>query len=108
MKAAKSTSLYKSADTSSSKVVTIPSNNEVYYISSSGDFYRVSTIVSGTTYKGYVKKSDISAYTSYGRPWTNPQKTIYNGAQYIFDSFGDTQFTGYLQKFNVNPKSETL
>ena len=108
MKAAKSTTLYKSADTSSSKVVTIPSNNEVYYISSSGDFYRVSTIVSGTTYKGYVKKSDISAYTSYGRPWTNPQKTIYNGAQYIFDSFGDTQFTGYLQKFNVNPKSETL
>ena len=108
MKAAKSTTLYKSADTSSSKVVTIPSNNEVYYISSSGDFYRVSTIVSGTTYKGYVKKSDISIYTSYGRPWTNPQKTIYNGAQYIYDSFSETQYTSYLQKFNVNPESDTL
>ncbi len=108
MKAAKSISMYKSADTTSSKVVTIPSNNEVYYISTSGDFYRVSTIVSGTTYKGYVKKSDISAYTSYGRPWTNPQKTIYYGAQYIYDSFSETQYTGYLQKFNVNPKSDTL
>lgn len=108
MKSAKSITLYKSADASSSRVVTIPSGNELYYISSSGDFYRVSTIVSGTTYKGYVKKSETSIYTSYGRPWTNPQKTIYYGAQYIFDSFGDTQFTGYLQKFNVNPESETL
>ncbi len=108
MKAAKSISMYKSADTSSSKVVTIPSNTEVYYISTSGDFYRVSTIVGGTTYKGYVKKSDISAYTSYGRPWTNPYKTIYYGAQYIYDSFSETQYTGYLQKFNVNPESDTL
>ena len=108
MKAAKSISMYKSADTSSSKLVTIPSNNEVYYISTSGDFYRVSTIVGGTTYKGYVKKSDISAYTSYGRPWTNPYKTIYYGAQYIYDSFSETQYTGYLQKFNVNPESDTL
>ena len=108
MKAAKSITLYKSADASSSKVVTIPSGNELYYISTSGDFYRASTIVSGTTYTGYVKKSDTSIYTSYGRPWTSPYKTIYYGAQYIFESFGDTQFTGYLQKFNVNPESETL
>lgn len=108
MKAAKSITLYKSADASSSKVVTIPSGNELYYISTSGDFYRASTIVSGTTYSGYVKKSDTSIYTSYGRPWTSPYKTIYYGAQYIFESFGDTQFTGYLQKFNVNPESETL
>lgn len=108
LKAAKEATLYKSADTSSSKVVTVPSNNELYYISKSGDFYKVSTKVGGTTYNGYMQKSDVSAYTSYGRPWTNPYKTIYNGAQYIFDSFGDTQYTGYLQKFNVNPKSETL
>lgn len=108
MKAAKSTAMYKSADTSSSKVVTVPSNTELYYISSSGDFYRVSAVVSGTTYKGYIKKSNVSAYTSYGRPWTNPYKTIYYGAQYIYDSFSETQYTGYLQKFNVNPKSETL
>ncbi len=108
MKTIRSTVMYKSADTSSSKVVTIPSNTEVYYISTSDDFYRVSTIVGGTTYKGYVKKDNISAYTSYGRPWTNPYKTIYYGAQYIYDSFSETQYTSYLQKFNVNPKSETL
>ena len=108
MKAAKSTTMYKSADTSSSKVVTVPSNTELYYISSSGDFYRVSAEVSGKTYSGYIKKSNVSNYTSYGRPWTSPYKTIYYGAQYIYDSFADTQYTGYLQKFNVNPKSETL
>ncbi len=108
MKTIRSTVMYKSASTSGTQVVTIPSNTDVYYISASGDFYRVSAKVSGTTYKGYVKKDNISAYTSYGRPWTNPQKTIYYGAQYIYDSFSETQYTGYLQKFNVNPKSDTL
>ena len=108
MKAAKSTAMYKSADTGSSKVVTVPSGTELYYISSSGDFYRVSAVVSGKTYSGYIKKSNVSNYTSYGRPWTSPYKTIYYGAQYIYDSFAETQYTGYLQKFNVNPDSETL
>lgn len=108
MKTIRSTVMYKTASTSGTQVVTIPSNSEVYYISASGDFYRVSAVISGTTYKGYVKKSNISAYTSYGRPWTNPQKTIYYGAQYIYDSFSETQYTGYLQKFNVNPESDTL
>lgn len=108
MKASKDATIYKSADTSSSKVVSVSSNAELYYISTSGDFYRVSTVVSGKTYKGYIKKSSVSMYTSYGRPWTNPQKTIYYGAQYIYDSFSETQYTGYLQKFNVNPKSESL
>ena len=108
LKAAKSITLYKSADDTSSKVVTVPSGNELYYINSDGDFYRVNTTVNGTSYRGYVKKSETSFYTSYGRPWTSPYKTIYYGAQYIFDSFGDTQFTGYLQKFNVNPDSDTL
>ncbi len=108
MKTVRSTVMYKTASTSGTQVVTVPSNTEVYYISTSGDFYRVSAIVSGKTYSGYIKKSNISAYTSYGRPWTNPQKTIYYGAQYIYDSFSETQYTGYLQKFNVNPESENL
>lgn len=108
MKSAKNATLYKSADTSSSKVVTVPSNTELYYISASGDFYRVGTTVNGKDYRGYIRKSDASIYTSYGRPWTNPQKTIYYGAQYIYESFAETQYTGYLQKFNVNPESETL
>ncbi len=108
MKTTKSVAMYKSADANSTKVVTVPSNTEVYYISTSGDFYRVNATVSGKSYSGYVKKSNISAYTSYGRPWTNPRKTIYYGAQYIYDSFSETQYTGYLQKFNVNPKSDSL
>lgn len=108
MKASKSTTLYKSASASSSKTVTVPSGTELYYISTSGDFYRVSVSVGSKTYSGYINKSDTSVYTSYGRPWTTPYKTIYYGAQYIFDSFGDTQYTGYLQKFNVNPQSENI
>lgn len=108
MKAAKDVAMYKSADTTSSKVVTVPQNTELYYISVSGDFYRVSTVVNGTTYKGYIKKSGVSVYTSYGRPWSNPQKAIYYGAQYIYESFSETQYTGYLQKFNVNPESDEL
>lgn len=108
MKAAKSTSMFKTASSSGTKVVTVPSNTELYYIGVSGDFYRVSAKVSGKSYKGYIKKSDVSIYTSYGRPWTNPQKTIYYGAQYIYESFSDTQYTGYLQKFNVNPDSDNL
>ncbi len=108
MKTATSTKMYKKASASSTQVVTIPSNTELNYISASGSYYRVKARVNGTTWSGYVKKSDTSVYTSYGRPWTNPYKTIYYGAQYIYDSFGDTQFTGYLQKFNVNPDSETL
>lgn len=108
MKTTRSVVMYKTASTSGTQVVTVPSNTEVYYIGASGDFYRVSAIVSGTTYKGYIKKDNISAYTSYGRPWTNPQKTIYYGAQYIYDSFSENQYTGYLQKFNVNPNSDNL
>lgn len=108
MKTTRSVVMYKTASTSGIQVVTVPSNTEVYYIGASGDFYRVSAIVSGTTYKGYIKKDNISAYTSYGRPWTNPQKTIYYGAQYIYDSFSENQYTGYLQKFNVNPNSDNL
>lgn len=108
MKTSKSTTMYKSAKTSSDKVVTVPQNTELYYISTSGDFYRAKAVVSGKTYSGYIPKSNVSVYTSYGRPWNSPQKTIYYGAQYIYDSFSETQYTGYLQKFNVNPESDTL
>ncbi len=107
-KTIRSTVMYKKSSISATQVVTIPSNTEVYYIGTSGDFYRVSAIVGGTTYRGYVKKDNISAYTSYGRPWNTPQKTIYYGAQYIYDSFSENQYTGYLQKFNVNPNSDSL
>ena len=60
-------------------------------------------------YVGYVLKDDIrTKYFNYGRPWTNPYKTIYYGAEYIEGGYADYQYTGYLQKFNVNSKSPSL
>lgn len=43
---------------------------------------------------------------SYGRPWNSPRKSILGGAQFIADTYiAKGQHTGYLQRFNVNPKS---
>lgn len=108
MKTSASAYLYRSASTSSERMVVIPSGTELNYIEKSGDFYRVSVSVSGTRYYGYVAASSVSMYTNYGRPWTDPYKSIYYGAIYIHNSFSDYQFTGYLQKFNVNPASGNL
>lgn len=99
--------LYKTAATTT-KLVTIPSGNELFYVGTSGDYYKVKTIVSSKTYTGYIKKSDASLSSSYGRPWDNPYKSIYYGAKYIYESFSEYQFTGYLQKFNVNKASGSL
>lgn len=42
--------------------------------------------------------------TSYGKPWTNPYKSIVGGAQYIASNYINVgQNTLYLQKFNVKP-----
>lgn len=48
--------------------------------------------------------------TSYSRPWDTPEKSIVGGAKYLAESYiAVGQFTGYLQKFNVNPYgSKTL
>lgn len=108
MKAVGSTKIYKTASTSADVVATVSSGTELYYIGKSGDFYRVSATKNGTKYTGYVASDNAYIGTSYGRPWNNPYKTIYNGALYIDESFSKTQFTGYLQKFNVNPESEYL
>lgn len=44
--------------------------------------------------------------STYSRPWNTPQKSIDGGAQFIAESYiSKGQYTGYLQKFNVNPKS---
>ncbi len=48
-----------------------------------------------------------SSGTSYGKPWTSPERAIIGGAMFLAESYvGTGQFTGYLQKFNVNPDSE--
>ncbi len=74
-------------------------------------------------YAGYYNFYNIGAYdgatpianglkwaktgTSYKRPWTDPLRSIEGGAQYLADKYISAgQDTGYLQKFNVNPKSD--
>lgn len=45
--------------------------------------------------------------TSYMRPWTTPYRSIMGGAQFLAEEYiAAGQYTGYLQRFNVNPKSD--
>ncbi len=47
--------------------------------------------------------------TTYKRPWTTPAKAIKGGAAYIVEKYiARGQFTGYLQKFNVNKATGSL
>lgn len=49
---------------------------------------------------------DGTGKTSYGRPWTTPEKSIMGGAQFLSEEYiAEGQYTGYLQRFNVNPDS---
>lgn len=51
-------------------------------------------------------KGGTSGATTYGRPWTNPYKSIVGGAQYIAANYINVgQNTLYFQKFNVTPKN---
>ena len=107
MKTAMDANLYEGASTAK-KLCTVPSGTSLYYCGEANGFYKVTATVSGTSYTGYVAKSTVSAKTTYGRPWSNPYKSIYYGAQYIYENFSKYQFTGYLQKFNVNANSGKL
>lgn len=50
-----------------------------------------------------------SSGSTYGRPWTSPEKSIYGGAQFIAQSYiAIGQYTGYLQRFNVNAETGKL
>ena len=101
--------LLKTAKADAEVLVTIPQNtSSIYYMGADGDYYKVKAVVSGTTYTGYVLKTAVNPTTTYGRPWDNPYKSIYYGAQYIYSSFSKYQYTGYLQKFNVNKESGSL
>ncbi len=101
------------ATTNSSIVTELPPGTPVTYISSTSKqsdghvWYYVSANRKGSTYTGYIR-SDLVDYKQndkYNRPWTNPYLSIYNGAKFIATGFSKTQYTGYLQKFNVNPAS---
>lgn len=95
----------------------VPENTKVTILSTTEKqsdgykWYQVSLTANGKNYKGYIR-SDLIDYLngttpSYGRPWTDPYKSIINGAQWIANNYGE-QFTGYLQKFNVNSASGQL
>lgn len=44
--------------------------------------------------------------TSYGRPWTTPEKSINGGATYLAEKYiSKGQYTLYLQRFNVDPNA---
>lgn len=53
----------------------------------------------------YANGGADGANTSYGRPWTSPEKAINGGAAWIADGYiCDGQNTMYLMKFNVTPE----
>ena len=103
--------------TSSSLVASIPSGTTITnyeYTDKQADGYKwvhiKSVTVGGKTHSGYVR-SDLfvekAENDTYYRPWTNPYRSIYNGAKWIANNFG-SQYNGYLQKFNVNPASKYM
>lgn len=45
--------------------------------------------------------------TTYSRPWTTPEKSILGGAEFLAEEYiAAGQYTGYLQRFNVNSDSD--
>ncbi len=108
MKSKAETKMYEKADVKSKKITALPKGKELNYIGKIGDFYKASADMNGKKYTGYIPVADVSITTTFGRPWNSPYRSIYYGAKYIYSSFSENQFTGYLQKFNVNPNSENL
>ncbi len=101
--------------TSSKSLILLAANTKVNYIkttvkqSDGYKWYNISVTYNGKSYTGYIRSDLVDHRTSdtYNRPWTDPEKSILNGAKYIARNF-KTQNTGYLQKFNVNPNSDYL
>ncbi len=100
--------------TSTSIVVSVPSGTaarDYSYTAVQADGYKwvkLTATVNGKAYTGYVRSDYFFEGTDkYNRPWTNPYLSIYNGAKWIKNNFED-QFTGYLQKFNVNAASNQM
>lgn len=66
------------------------------------NFYNIgATDGSGAIARGL---SWASSGSTYSRPWNTPVKSINGGAEYLAATYiTNGQFTGYLQRFNVNP-----
>ncbi|MDE6659848.1 MAG: hypothetical protein K2K01_07030, partial [Eubacterium sp.] len=97
-------------------ITALPSGTKVStyeYTSKQSDGYKwvklTNVSIGGKKYTGYIRSDYFikGGSDSFNRPWTNPYLTIYNGAKWIATNFED-QYTGYLQKFNVNPKSSSM
>ncbi len=76
------------------------------------NFYNIgATDGSGAITRGlaWANGGENGTATSYGRPWNTPAKSIAGGAKYIAEGYiAKGQFTGYLQKFNVNKATGSL
>ncbi len=70
------------------------------------NFYNIgATDGTGAIARGLLwAKGGSSGSKTYGRPWTTPEKSIMGGAQFLSEEYiAKGQYTGYLQRFNVNP-----
>lgn len=116
LKANKDTVLFDGASAAAKPIVTVSNGQRMAYIKEEGDYYRVTLYDELDNGKyddkeiGYILKSDVNTtyMGNYGRPWTDPNKAIYNGAKYIANGYLTYQFTMYLQKYNVNSQSGSL
>ncbi len=69
-----------------------------YYNIGASDSSTGSAIANGLAWAS----GGTSGATTYSRPWTNPEKSIIGGAQYIASSYiNKGQNTSYFKKFNV-------
>jgi hypothetical protein len=116
----KETTLYSEYDSKTKKPkgdeTKLGSSQYMSWRANKGDYIYVRLYDSSTRKEGksgYVAVDDVrttytgDTSTGWGRPWSNPYKSIYYGAKYISRSF-KSQYTNYLQKFNVSPSSDYL
>lgn len=116
LKANKDTVLYNSTAATKEPVVTVSNGQRMSYMAERDGYYQVTLYneLGSGKYEdkeiGYIAKSDVNTtyMGNYGRPWTDPNKSIYYGATYIANGYLTYQFTMYLQKFNVNAQSGNL
>ncbi len=78
------------------------SGYEGYY-----NFYNIGATSSSTPIKNGLKYASQNG--SYQRPWTDPQKAIMGGAEFIASGYiSKGQDTGYFQRFNVSPNAVSV
>ena len=70
------------------------------------NFYNIGAYDGKTPIKSGLKWAANKTEKTYGRPWTDPEKSIMGGAQWLAEKYiARGQDTGYLQKFDVAPTS---